>query len=153
MPNLFGMTQAQATAALHAVGLSASAFTSIVNPATAGTVVDYLEDSGAQTPYSPNPGTLLPVGTAVQVVLSSGPGTVSVYPVADQTVAEASLLLQESGVVLGTVTTASSTTLAGNIIQSKSGGIRNSKYGHAGKRSGIDGTWWSARHRCRTWPG
>ena len=117
MPNLFGMTQAQATAALHAVGLSASAFTSIVNPATAGTVVDYLEDSGAQTPYNPNPGTLLPVGTAVQVVLSSGPGTVSVYPVADQTVAEASLLLQESGVVLGTVTTApSSTTLAGNII-------------------------------------
>ena len=117
MPNIVGMTQAQATAALQAVGLTVSTVASTPHSAPAGTVISQLEITEALLPYSPNTGTILPTGTAVQFVLSSGPGTKSVYSVVNQTVAQAAVLLPEDALVLGTVSSAPSSTIqAGNII-------------------------------------
>ena len=117
IPNVTGMTQAQATTALQNAGLAVGAVTSAPHTATAGTVINQLEITVTGTAYTPAPGTLLPLGTSVHLVLSSGPGSVTLGPVVGQIVATANLLLQENGLVLGTVTNASSSTVQpGNII-------------------------------------
>ncbi len=119
MPDVAGLTQAQATTALTAVGLSVSAVTSIPSNLPAGTVLRQLEIAEGRIPYSPEPGMMLPAGSGVALVLSSGPGSVTMVEIVDQIPSTASLELSEDGLVLGTVTSAASSVVqVGNIISS-----------------------------------
>jgi len=117
LPNVLGMTLAQATTAIQAAGLTVGVVSSTPHTAPVGTVLNQVEYAEGILPYTPVPGTFLPLGSAVRLVLSSGPGTVTVATVIDHILSTATLLLQENGLVLGTVTTApSSTVQAGNVI-------------------------------------
>ena len=119
MPDVEGLTQAQATTALTAVGLAVSGVTSVPSNLPAGTVLRQLEIAEGRIPYPPEPGTMLPAGSGVPLVLSSGPGSVTMVEIVNQIPSMASLELSEDGLVLGTVTYAASNLVQiGNIISS-----------------------------------
>jgi beta-lactam-binding protein with PASTA domain len=69
------------------------------------------------------PGTMVLVGSSVNLVVSSGPPpTVSVPNVTGATQAEATTTINAAGLVLGTVTTASSTTIVAGLVISENPG-------------------------------
>src|SRR5262245_17096946 len=108
VPNLVGSTQAAATAAITAAGLTVGAVTT----ASSATV-----PAGSVISHSPAAGTTVVTGSAVALVVSSGSGLITVPNVVTATQAAATTAITGAGLVLGTVTTASSTTVpAGSVI-------------------------------------
>jgi len=104
VPNVVGITQTAAATAITSAGLVVGTVTT----ATSSTV-----PIGSVISESPVAGTPVNGGTAVNLVLSSG---VAVPNVVGATQAEATTAITGAGLVLGTVTTASSTVPIGNVI-------------------------------------
>ncbi|MBK9516044.1 MAG: PASTA domain-containing protein [Anaeromyxobacter sp.] len=108
VPSLVGLSQAAATTALTAAGLSVGEVGLASSPtAPAGQVVG----------QDPAAGATVATGAAVDLVVSSGPSTVTVPSLAGLTQAEAQAALDAAGLNLGAVTTSASPTVpAGQII-------------------------------------
>ena len=108
VPNVVNQTQAAATSAITAAGLTlGSVTTQASSTVTAGSVI------------SQNPAAAASVasGSAVNLVVSSGSAPVSVPNVVGQTQAAATTAITNAKLVLGTVTQqASSTVTAGSVI-------------------------------------
>ena len=108
VPNVAGMTQAAATAALTGAGLAAGA----VTQQTSATV-----PAGSVISQNPAAGTQADAGSAVALVVSSGPQMAAVPDGTGITQADAEAALTGAGLVLGTVTTQFSDTVpAGSVI-------------------------------------
>ncbi|MBI2425442.1 MAG: PASTA domain-containing protein [Candidatus Hydrogenedentes bacterium] len=109
VPNLVGLTDAAATAALNAIGL----FLGDVSLQISATV-----PAGSIVSQNPTAGSETESGSSVNIVVSSGAtGQVSVPDVAGLSQAEAEAALIAAGLNLGAVTqTASSVVPAGNVI-------------------------------------
>jgi PASTA domain len=108
VPNVAGQTQAAAGSAITSVGLVVGTVTqqSSVSVA-AGNVIS----------ESPTAGTSVTAGSNVNLVVSSGPTSVSVPNVIGQTQAAAGSAISSVGLVVGTVTQQSSVSVAaGNVI-------------------------------------
>jgi beta-lactam-binding protein with PASTA domain len=108
VPNVVGQTQAAATTAITGAGLVVGTVTTASsNTVAAGSVIS----------ESPVAGTLVAPGSSVNLVVSTGPGKVAVPNVVGLTQAAATTAITNAGLVLGTVTTASSSTVpAGSVI-------------------------------------
>lgn len=107
VPALVGLSQAQATAALTSAGLE-----SRVVEAASATV-----DAGDVITQDPAAGLTIDVGSTVAVTVSTGPAPVAVPNVTGQTLAAASLALQQAGLAVGTVSRQESTSVpAGEVI-------------------------------------
>jgi uncharacterized protein (TIGR03437 family) len=108
VPNVVGMTQAAVVAAVQSAGLVLGQITTQASATVAiGLVMNQNPQAGAQVAQ----------GSAVAVVISSGPPQVNVPNVAGFTQTAAATALQTAGLVLGSVTTqASGTVPAGNVI-------------------------------------
>jgi beta-lactam-binding protein with PASTA domain len=109
VPSVVNLTQADATTSLTTVGL------------VVGTVMNAASDTvppGEVISQAPTAGTQVTVGSAVNLVVSSGPpALVNVPDVTGATQAAATTTITTAGFVVGTVTTDSSTTVAaGRII-------------------------------------
>ena len=105
VPGVVGQTQAAATSAITGAGLVLGTVTS----ATSNTV-----PVGSVISESPSAGTSVSGGSAVNLVISTG---VAVPNVVGQTQTAATSAITAAGLVLGTVTTASSTTVpSGSVI-------------------------------------
>jgi len=115
VPNVVGMTQASATSTITRAGLRVGAVTSQSSATVA---------SGLVISESPTAGTIVILGSAVSLVVSSGPVMVSVPNVVGLTQPAATSAITGAGLVLGTVTMASSATVPkGSVIaQSPVGG-------------------------------
>ncbi len=108
VPNVVGDTQAVASTALTSAGLVVGTITTQAS----GTVA-----SGNVISENPTAGTSVNAGSSVNLVVSSGPAKVSVPNVVGDTQAVASTALTSAGLVVGTVTTQASGTVApGNVI-------------------------------------
>jgi YVTN family beta-propeller protein len=105
VPNVVGVTQGAATTAITGVHLTVGTVTPQLSTTVAlGTVISQI----------PPPGTLLGSNAAVDLVVSSG---VSVPDVSGQTEAAATAAITNAGLVLGTVTSQTSSTVTpGNVI-------------------------------------
>jgi PASTA domain-containing protein len=108
VPNVVGSTQAAATTSITGAGLTVGAVTmQSSSTATSGTVI------------SENPAAAASVtkGSAVALVVSSGPAMVAVPNVVGNTQAAATTAITGAGLTLGTVTMQSSNTVtSGNVI-------------------------------------
>ena len=108
VPNVVGLTQAAATTAVTGAGL------------TVGTVTTQSSSTvpaGSVISQNPTSGTSVAPGTAVNLVVSSGPAPVSVPNVVGLTQAAATTAITGAGLTVGTVTTQSSSTVpAGSVI-------------------------------------
>jgi beta-lactam-binding protein with PASTA domain len=111
VPNVVGDTQAVATSAITGVGLVLGTVTT----ASSATVA-----SGDVISQSPTAATGVNIGSAVNLVLSTGPAKVAVPNVVGSTQAAATSAITTAGLVLGTVTTASSSTVASGSVISES---------------------------------
>jgi uncharacterized repeat protein (TIGR02543 family) len=111
VPNVVGDTQAAATTAITGVGL----IVGTVTTASSGTVA-----SGDVISESPVAGTSVAAGSGVNLVISSGPAKVSVPNVVGDTQAAATTAITGAGLLVGTVTTASSGTVAAGDVISES---------------------------------
>jgi beta-lactam-binding protein with PASTA domain/N-acetylneuraminic acid mutarotase len=108
VPNVVGDTQAAATTAITAAGLTLGTVTTQSSPNVA---------SGNIISESPIAGTTVNSGSAVNIVVSSGPAQVAVPNVVGDTQAAATTAITAAGLTLGTVTTQSSPNVAsGNVI-------------------------------------
>ena len=110
MPNVQGLTQVAATTAITGAGLVLGTVT-MTNSATV--------PSGSVISESPAAASNLAPGSAVNLTVSSGPAPtqVAVPNVEGMTQVSATASLTAAGLMLGTVTTATSTTVAsGNVI-------------------------------------
>ena len=108
VPNVVGMTQATATSTITGAGLTVGAVTSQSSATVA---------SGLVISESPTAGTSVTLGSAVSLVVSSGPVMVSVPNVVGLTQPAATSAITGAGLVLGTVTMASSATVPkGSVI-------------------------------------
>ena len=108
VPNVVADTVSQATSALAGAALTLGAQTT----ASSSSV-----PSGEVISQSPAAGTNVTSGTAVTVVVSSGPAMVSVPNVVSDTVSQATTALQAVGLTLGNQTTATSNSVpSGEII-------------------------------------
>jgi kumamolisin len=108
VPNVVGDTQAAATTAITAAQLVVGT----VTPVSSSTVA-----SGNVISESPIAGTSVSSGSAVNLVVSTGAAPVAVPNVVGDTQAAASTAITGAGLVVGTVTMASSPTVAsGNVI-------------------------------------
>jgi beta-lactam-binding protein with PASTA domain len=108
VPNVVGDTQAAATTVIT----GASLVLGTVTQQSSSTVA-----SGNVISESPVAGTSVNTGSAVNLVVSSGPAQVSVPNVVGDTQAAATTAITGAGLVLGTVTQQSSSTVAsGNVI-------------------------------------
>jgi len=108
VPNVVGDTQAAATAAITGAGLVLGTVTTQSSSTVA---------SGDVISESPVAGTSVSNGSAVNIVVSTGPAQVAVPNVVGDTKAAATTAITGAGLVLGTVSTASSSTVAsGNVI-------------------------------------
>jgi beta-lactam-binding protein with PASTA domain len=108
VPNVVGQTQATATTTIT----SATLVVGTVTMASSSTV-----PSGSVISESPVAGTLVNTGSAVNLVVSTGPAQVAVPNVVGQTQAAATTAIQAATLVVGTVTTASSGTVpSGRVI-------------------------------------
>jgi beta-lactam-binding protein with PASTA domain len=113
VPALAGQSQAGATARINAVGLRVGQIARRSDPNMA---------SGAVLVVTPAPGTALPRGSAVNLVVSTGVAQVAVPPVVGRSSAVARNLLAQRNLAVGVVTTAPSTTVAkGLVVSSKPG--------------------------------
>src|SRR5262252_2229930 len=117
VPNVVGLTQAAATTAITNVNLVLGTVTT-----QSSTTVP----SGSVISQNPTSGTQVVVGSAVNLVVSSGPAQVAVPNVVGLTQAAATTAITSAGLTVGTVTTASSTTVAaGSVIsQNPTGGTQ-----------------------------
>ena len=112
VPNVVGQTQAAATTAITTAGLVLGA----VTQQSSSTVA-----SGSVISESPTAGTMVSTGSSVSLVVSSGPPVqVSVPNVVGQTQAAATTAITNAGLVLGTVTQQSSSTVAAGSVISES---------------------------------
>jgi beta-lactam-binding protein with PASTA domain len=108
VPNVVNMTQAAATTAIMNAGLAVGAITN----ASSTTVA-----AGSVISENPTAGTQVAVGSAVALVVSSGPPLVAVPNVVNMTQAAATTAIMNAGLAVGAITTASSTTVpAGSVI-------------------------------------
>ncbi|HXI29238.1 MAG TPA: PASTA domain-containing protein, partial [Vicinamibacterales bacterium] len=108
VPNVVGLTQAAATTAITNANL-------IVG--TVATQSSTTVPSGSVISQNPTSGTQAVVGSAVNLVVSSGPPQVAVPNVVGLTQAAATTAIVNANLVLGTVTTQSSTTVpSGSVI-------------------------------------
>ncbi len=108
VPNVVGDTQSAASTALQSAGL----VTGTVTMMSSGTVA-----SGKVISENPTAGTQVVAGSAVNLVVSSGPAQVAVPNVVGDTLSAATTAITGAGLVVGSVTTQSSTTVApGNVI-------------------------------------
>src|SRR5439155_1509574 len=108
VPDVVNLTQVAATAALAGAGLTVGTVTT----ASSTTV-----PAGSVISQNPTAGTQVVVGTPVAFVVSTGPPLVAVPNVVNLTQAAATAALTGAGLTVGTVTTASSTTVpAGSVI-------------------------------------
>src|SRR3954451_7156155 len=104
------MAQTAATTAITSAGLVLG----MVTTTSSSTV-----PSGTVISSSPAAGTQVNSGSAVNLVVSSGPAQVAVPNVVGMTQTAATSAVTSAGLVLGTVTTASSSTVPlGNVISS-----------------------------------
>ncbi len=107
-PDLVGMTEANARAAIAAAGLTVGTVTR-----TASATVP----SGSVVSQNPAAGTLVASGTAVDLVVSTGPAAVAAPDVVGMTEANARAAIAAAGLTVGTVTqTASATVPAGSVV-------------------------------------
>ena len=116
-PNLRGLTLAAATSALTDLGLTLGTVTQqSSSTVAAGSVI-------SQTPVA---GTQVAEGSAVNLVVSSGPPPTTVPNVVGSTQAAATAAINAAALVVGTVTQQSSSTVAaGNVIsQTPAGGTQ-----------------------------
>jgi beta-lactam-binding protein with PASTA domain len=108
LPNVVGLTQPAATAALTGAGLVLGTVTNQSNSTVA---------SGNVISQNPTAGTSVNAGSAVNLVVSSGSGSVSVPNTVGLTQAAATTAISGAGLIVGTVTSQSSSTVAsGNVI-------------------------------------
>jgi len=108
VPNVVGELQAAATTAITAVGLTVGAVTQASSASVA---------SGAVISETPAAASSVAKGSAVALVVSSGPPPVSVPNVVGDTQAAATSALTGAGLTLGTVTQAASASVAsGEVI-------------------------------------
>ena len=108
VPNVLGETQAAATTSIANAGLVLGTVTT----QSSSTV-----PSGSVIGETPAPGTQVNVGSAVNLVVSSGLAQVAVPNVVGETQAAATTALTAAGLVLGTATTQSSSTVpSGSVI-------------------------------------
>lgn len=111
VPNVVGMTQSAATAALTKDGLVLGATTTQASSTVA---------SGIVISESPAAGAQVTAGSAVNLVASSGSSQVAVPNVVNQTQAAATVSITGAGLVLGTVTAQPSATVSAGIVISES---------------------------------
>ena len=108
VPDVVGQAQADAEAAIVSAGL------------TVGTVTMADSDTvpaGDVVSQNPVGGTLVPPGTGVELVVSTGPATVAVPDVVGQVQADAEAAILGAGLVVGTITTTDSDTVpSGEVI-------------------------------------
>ena len=108
VPNVVGLTQSAAASALTAAQLKVGTVTT----ASSSTV-----PAGEVISESPVAGARVNLGSAVNLVVSTGPAQVTVPNVVGDTQAAATTALTGAGLVSGTVTTASSSTVpSGDVI-------------------------------------
>ncbi|MGD0480291.1 MAG: PASTA domain-containing protein [Terracidiphilus sp.] len=108
VPNVVGDTQAVASTAIAAAGLVVGTITT----ANSSNV-----PSGDVISENPSAGTSVNTGSAVNLLISTGPAQVVVPNVVGETQAAATTAIDGAGLVVGTVTMASSPTVAsGNVI-------------------------------------
>jgi serine/threonine-protein kinase len=93
IPRLAGNPRAQAEAALRAVGLEVGVVSEQSDPRARGTVLS----------SQPAAGTAVPAGTAVDLVISSGPAELSVPDLVGRDLSEARNTLEQLGLTLGNV--------------------------------------------------
>jgi beta-lactam-binding protein with PASTA domain len=108
VPDVVGLTQASATSAITGAGLVVGTITQQASSTVpAGSVI-------AQNPTA---GQLVAPGSAVNLVISSGPGNVAVPDVVGLTQASATTAITGAGLIVGTVTQQPSSTVpAGSVI-------------------------------------
>ena len=111
VPNVVGDTQAAATTAITGAGLVLGTVTNQASSTVA---------AGSVISESPAAGTQVNPGSAVNLVVSSGPGTVAVPNVVGDTQAAATTAITGAGLVVGTVTTQASSTVASGSVISES---------------------------------
>ena len=113
VPDVTGLTQTAAQSAITGAGLVVGNITtSSSNTVPAGNVVS----------QSPSAATSVAVGSAVDLVVSSGPALISVPSVTGLSQAAAETAITNAGLAVGTVTTTSSSTVAtGNVISQTPG--------------------------------
>lgn len=109
VPNVVGMTQAAAATAITSAGLTVGTVTTQSSSTVA---------SGNVTSQNPASGTSATSGSAVNLVVSSGP-PVSVPNLVGLTQAAATTSITSAGLTLGTVTMQSSSTVASGVVISQ----------------------------------
>ncbi len=110
VPNVVGMMQANAAAAISGAGLTVGVVTEVYSATIpAGRVISQTPDAGTQA---------LP-GSAVALVVSKGPEPVEVPDVVGQTPANAEAAVIAAGLTLGTVTEAYSATIPAGVVCSQ----------------------------------
>lgn len=113
VPDVAGMTQAAAQTAITNVGLVVGA----VSTANSDTVA-----AGNVISQTPAASTIVSIGSAVDLVISSGPALIAVPNVTGLTSAAAQTAIINAGLTVGSITTASSSTVAaGNVISQTPG--------------------------------
>jgi 6-phosphogluconolactonase (cycloisomerase 2 family) len=108
VPNVVGMTQAAASTAITAAGLTVGTVTMASSASVA---------SGSVISETPAAATSVATGSAVSLTVSTGPALVAVPNVVGMTQAAASTAITAAGLKVGTVTMASSITVpSGSVI-------------------------------------
>ncbi len=114
IPDLTGQTQAEATAALKALGLAVL----ITKQASADV------PTGQVIAVRPNPGGRVPPGTTIELQISSGPNVVAIPSVQGSAVGTATAQLEALGLLVSTVEDVSDSVAEGNVIsQAPSAGV------------------------------
>src|SRR5947207_2994372 len=111
VPNVVGQMQAAATSAITSAGLTVGTVTMQSSTTVA---------SGNVISESPTAGTRVASGSAVSLVVSSGPAQVAVPNVVGQTQAAAASAITGAGLTVGAVTQQSSSTVAAGSVISES---------------------------------
>lgn len=114
IPDLTGQTQAEATAALKALGLAVL----ITKQASADV------PTGQVIAVRPNPGGRVPPGTTIELQISTGPNVVVIPSVQGSAVGTATAQLEALGLLVSTVEDVSDSVAEGNVIsQAPSAGV------------------------------
>src|SRR5205807_70838 len=111
VPNVVGQMQAAATSAISGAGLTVGTVTMQSSTTVA---------AGSVISESPTAGTMVAVGSAVSLVVSSGPAQVAVPNVVGQMQAAAASAITGAGLTVGAVTQQSSSTVAAGSVISES---------------------------------
>jgi len=117
VPEVVGDTQAAATTAITGAGLTLGAVTSQASAVVA---------SGNVISEAPSAGTSVNSGSAVNLVVSTGPVKVAVPNLVGDIQTDATTAIFEAGLTVGTVTTASSPTVASDNVISEAPGAGTS---------------------------